>query len=89
MDRRQQVAYHETARTKPQEFFEAIELELTRQLDADFAFTHTLTKNPLHDRWIVETFPAKYHLSPVYTKCRTPSDEEIEDFGFFQKRYST
>ena len=48
------VAYHQSARQKPQEYFEAIELEMTRQLKGDFAFTHTLTKNPLHERWTVE-----------------------------------
>lgn len=57
------VAYHESARTKPQEFFEAVQDALTEKLRADTAFTHTLTKNPLHDRWIVESFPAQYHLS--------------------------
>lgn len=57
------VAYHPSANAKPQEYFEAIELEMTRQLKADMAFTHTLTKNPLHERWIVETLPTKYHLS--------------------------
>ena len=57
------VAYHQSARQKPQEYFEAVELEMTRQLKGDLAFTHTLTKNPLHDRWTVETFPTKYHLS--------------------------
>jgi hypothetical protein len=36
---------------------------MTRQLKGDLAFTHTLTKNPLHDRWTVETFPTRYHLS--------------------------
>ena len=72
------VAYHETARTKPQEFFEAIELELTRQLDADFAFTHTLTKNPLHDRWIVETFPAKYHLSEFTEYFDLPAHDRFK-----------
>ncbi len=72
------VAYHETARTKPQEFFEAIELELTRQLDADFAFTHTLTKNPLHDRWLVETFPAKYHLSEFTEYFDLPAHDRFK-----------
>lgn len=74
------VAYHDSARTKPQEFFEAVQDALTEKLRADTAFTHTLTKNPLYDRWIVETFPAQYHLSdfqeyfdlPLRFKCRQP-----------------
>ena len=57
------VAYHDSAHSKPQHYFEAVEDEMTTQLKADTAFTHTLTKNPLHDRWIVESFPARYHLS--------------------------
>ncbi len=57
------AAYHKGAHSKPQDFFEAVEDEMTAQLKADPAFTHTLTKNPLHDRWIVESFPSSYHLS--------------------------
>ena len=57
------VAFHESSRSQPQNYFEALQDEMTRQLGADTAFTHTLTKNPLNDRWIVETFPAQYHLS--------------------------
>ena len=57
------VAHHDKARTKPQEFFESVEMELTAQLKADTACTHTLTNNLLHDRWVVESFPASYDLS--------------------------
>lgn len=57
------VGYHKSAHSRPQDFFKAVEDEMTIQLKADPAFTHTLTKNPLHDRWIVESFPASYHLS--------------------------
>jgi hypothetical protein len=57
------VAFHEKSRSEPQDYFEALQDEMTRLLKADFAFTHTLTKNPLHNRWIVETFSAQYHLS--------------------------
>jgi len=72
------IAYHDSARTRPQEYFEAIELELTRQLNADFAFTHTLTKNPLHHRWIVETFPAKYHLSEFTEYFELPAHDRFK-----------
>ena len=57
------VAFHNGGRSKPQYFFEAIEREMTLQLKADPAFTHTLTKNPLHDRWIVDSYSGRYHLS--------------------------
>ena len=57
------VAYHASSRSQPQDYFEALQDEMTRQLGADAAFTHTLTKNPLHGRWMVETFGAAYHLS--------------------------
>lgn len=69
------VAYHAEARSKPQEFFEAIELEMTNQLKGDHAFTHTLTKNPLHERWIVQTFPAVYHLSDFTEYFDLPSQQ--------------
>jgi hypothetical protein len=57
------VAYHDKSRTKPQAFFEAVEDAMTNCLKADAAFTHTLTKNPLHPRWKVITNPASYDLS--------------------------
>jgi hypothetical protein len=67
------VAYHDGGRSKPQEFFEAVEQEMTVQLKADPAFTHTLTKNPLHDRWIVESFSGQYHLSDFTEYFDLPS----------------
>lgn len=57
------VAYHKASRTQPQAYLEAIQDELARLLKADTAYSHTLTKNPLHDRWLVDTFPTRYHLS--------------------------
>jgi hypothetical protein len=77
------VAYHKSAHSKPQDFFEAVEDQMTIQLKADPAFTHTLTKNPLHDRWIVESFPASYHLSdfqeyfdlPTRTAIKAPTEK--------------
>ena len=59
------VAYHAQARKAPQAFFEAVQDELTIQIKADPAFNHYLVKNPLSDRWIVETFPTSYHLRTV------------------------
>lgn len=57
------VAVHKNARNKPQEFFKAIESELTIILKADPNFTHQPTKNPLHERWILELLSKSYHLS--------------------------
>lgn len=67
------VAFHGGGRSKPQNFFEAIEQEMTLQLKADPAFTHTLTKNPLHERWIVESFSGRYHLSDFTEYFDLPS----------------
>lgn len=57
------VAYHEGSRSSPQDFFEGIQDAMTQTLGADPAFTHQLTKNPLHERWRVITTPAQYDLS--------------------------
>lgn len=57
------VAYHDNSRSQPLDYFEALQGEMKHRLGADPAFTHTLTKNSVHDRWIVETYPARYHLS--------------------------
>ena len=58
------VAYHDEARSQPQDYFEAIQKEMERRLGADTAYNHTLTKNPLHPRWRVITTPmAVYDLS--------------------------
>lgn len=57
------VAYHPNSRVKPQQMFEGIQDAMTRCLDADSAFTHTLTKNPLHPKWRVLTHPVAYDLA--------------------------
>ncbi len=57
------VAYHQNSREKPQRMFEGIQDAMTRCLKADPAFTHTITKNPLHPKWKVITHPAIYDLS--------------------------
>lgn len=56
------VAYHANSRVRPQQMFEGIQEAMTRSLKADTAFTHTLTKNPLHPLWKVITHPAIYDL---------------------------
>ena len=56
------VAYHDGSRSKPQDFFEGVQGAMTSSLGADAAFTHMLTKNPLHPRWRVITNPASYDL---------------------------
>lgn len=56
------VAYHANSRVKPQQMFEGIQDAMTQCLRADNAFTHMLTKNPLHPKWRVITHPAIYDL---------------------------
>ena len=56
------VAYHKSSRSKPQQYFEAVQHAMTNRLDADTAYSHTITKNPLHTRWQVITNNASYHL---------------------------
>jgi hypothetical protein len=56
------VAYHANSRVRPQQMFEGIQDVMTHCLKADTAFTHTLTKNPLHPKWRVITNPVIYDL---------------------------
>lgn len=56
------VAYHASSRVKPQQMFEGIQGAMTECLKADPAYTHTLTKNPLHPKWKLITNPAIYDL---------------------------
>ena len=72
------IAYHENSRRQPQTYFEAVQDEMTARLGGDLAFTHTLTKNPLHDRWIVETFPAQYHLSDFTEYFDLPTRKTVK-----------
>lgn len=72
------VAYHANSRAKPQQFFEAIQDAMTKCLKADTAFTHTLTKNPLHPRWEVITNPASYHLSDFLEYIDLPKHSAIK-----------
>ena len=57
------VAYQKSGQGKPQDFFEEAGDDITIQLKAGLDFNQTLTKNPLHNRWIVESSPASYHKS--------------------------
>ncbi|MDA8092438.1 MAG: replication initiation protein [Betaproteobacteria bacterium] len=66
------VAYHDNSRSKPQEYFEAVQDALTERLDADRAFSHTLTKNPLNKRWRVLTFPTSYDLGDFLEYIELP-----------------
>lgn len=77
------VAYHDNSRSKPQQFFEGIQDAMTDCLGADTAFTHVLTKNPLHPRWRVITNAASYELSVLneYLPARPlviPSAKAVE-----------
>jgi hypothetical protein len=56
------VAFHSSSRIKPQQMFEGIQQAMTQQLRADNAYTHFLTKNPIHPRWKVITHAATYDL---------------------------
>lgn len=56
------VAYHKNSRSKPQQYFEAIQDAVTTRLKADTAYSHTITKNPLHERWQVITNRTSYDL---------------------------
>lgn len=56
------VAYHDSSRSKPQQYFEAVQDAMTNHLGADKAFSHTITKNPLHTKWQVITNNASYDL---------------------------
>lgn len=56
------VAFHENSRSKPQQYFEAVQDAMTHRLKADTAYSHTITKNPLHKRWQVITNKASYDL---------------------------
>ncbi len=56
------VAYHNNSRIKPQQYFEAVQDAMTNRLAADKAYSHTLTKNPLHTKWQVITNKASYDL---------------------------
>ncbi|MET3124883.1 hypothetical protein AAKU67_004509 [Oxalobacteraceae bacterium GrIS 2.11] len=72
------VAYHENSRSAPQDFFEAIQEEMRIRLRADKAYNHTLTKNPLNDRWRVQTFPVSYDLSDFLEYITLPKRGTIK-----------
>ncbi len=57
------VAYHPKSRRAPQDYFEAVQDALEIRLNADKAYNHTITKNPLHPRWHTQTYPTSYDLS--------------------------
>lgn len=77
------VAYHDKSRSKPQQYFEAVQDAMTNQLGADKAFSHTLTKNPLHTKWQVITNDTSYDLGDFleYIDLSNP----ILDKGLIEK----
>lgn len=48
------VTFSGNAREGPMKFFLAVERGFTRRLGADMGYSHHLTKNPVHPRWIVD-----------------------------------
>lgn len=74
------VAYHSNSRRKPQDYYEAIRHEMGRFFPADRSWNNVMTKNPLSDRWLVQTYPTAYDLSdfceyidlPVNAAARCP-----------------
>lgn len=48
------VTFSANAREGPMKFYLAVERGFTRRLGADAGFSHHITKNPVHNRWIVD-----------------------------------
>lgn len=67
------VAYHANSRSAPQDYFEAIQNEMEDRLRADMAYNHTITKNPLHPRWRVQTYPTSYDLEDFLEYIELPT----------------
>jgi len=63
------VAFSSNARSKPQDYFMAVERKLGNALRADQAYNGFLAKNPLSNRWLVDFNNGRFDLEEIAEYC--------------------
>lgn len=73
------VIYTEEGRRRPQSFYEAVDISLTKALGGDLCYIGRMTKNPLHPDWKVIQHNVQYDLNDFqeYLDIRTPRKIEV------------
>jgi hypothetical protein len=80
------IARHACARTEPLRFFAAVERGCARRLEADRLYSGLITKNPLHDHWIVEwrreaPYTLDEHESNLFERDMRPDPSPATTLG--------
>jgi Replicase family/Primase C terminal 1 (PriCT-1) len=73
------VSFGGNSRQRPQEYFKAIQCAFTDKAKADPAFTHYISKNPLHPHWRTYATHSIYDLGELAecVKLNTPSAAKV------------
>ena len=73
------VSFGGNSHQKPQEYFKAIQCAFTGRAKADPAFTHYISKNPLHPHWRTYATDSTYDLGELaeWVKLKTPSAARV------------
>lgn len=88
------VIFTENGRTKPQDFFKAVEFSLTKALSGDMSYNHLLTKNPYHEAWRTINHNVYYELndfrewmdiSKYKERIKTVVDEDGRNCTLFKR----
>jgi hypothetical protein len=73
------VSFGGNSHQKPQEYFKAIQCAFTGRAKADPAFTHYISKNPLHPHWRTYATDSTYDLGELaeWVKLKSPSAARV------------
>ncbi|MEQ1652495.1 MAG: replication initiation protein [Hyphomicrobium sp.] len=69
-----EVARHEAARSKPLEYYAAVERGMTRRLKADQGYAGVLIKNPYHPRWRTRWIAGRTYTLEDLSSALTPAE---------------
>ena len=72
------VARTEAARAKPLRYLAAVQEGLRRKLMADPGYSGHLCKNPLHERWVTQSFAGAYGLGDLSEWFVLPSPQDVK-----------
>jgi hypothetical protein len=85
------VIYTENGRRKPQQFYESVDIAITKALNGDTAYVGKFTKNPLHKCWKVINNNISYDLEDFQEYLDlTPERKKQDNIAFdYEGRNST
>jgi len=80
------VSFSDKARSKPQDYFMAVEHRLASALEADASYAGLITKNPLSDAWLVDYNNGHYTLEEIAEYCGTATPKRLRQASMEEGR---